>query len=126
MFGLFFDTWTATGISPAGIVMLFAGLVVIIAAAGLLLGSPQTQATLRRAPWYQRFEALDQRELHFYGTVALGTGVCSFAGMLTLELLLAGTPLHGWLSPWFSLTLGMGSVLATTIGATLMERAASV
>lgn len=121
MAGLFLEL-LAIGRGPA--VALLAGLFLLLALLGWASHSAEAQAMLRRQAWYRQLEALDARDLRFYGMVCLGFGLCCFAAMLTLEYLLPGTPLHRWLSPWFSFTLALSAVFSVTAGASCLERAA--
>ncbi|NVB41435.1 hypothetical protein G6O69_26590 [Pseudenhygromyxa sp. WMMC2535] len=111
-------------IGRGAIVLIFAGIFVLIVAAALSLERPRVQAALARVPQYRRLQLLGPGELRYRGMVSLGLGLCSLAAMLTVELLLADTPVHAWLSPWGSISLGLIAVVATTIGAAFLERAA--
>lgn len=126
MFALLVDLalGPAAEFSRGLIVVSFALLFVLIVAVALSFETNRAQLHLRRYAWYRHLELLEPPELRFRGMVAMGLGVCSFAAMLTLELVLRGTPLHDLLSPWFTLGLGMSAVLSLTLGAAFMERAA--
>ena len=86
----------------------------------LALDNPQVQAQLRRLPWYQRFEMLPPHELRFRGLVSLGLGLCSFAALLTLKLFVPQVGV------WSALALGTLCVVAITLGAAFLERAAAL
>jgi hypothetical protein len=99
--------------------LLALGLLFLLLVGGTLaLESEQTRALLRRFAWYRRFELLPPAELRFRGLVALGAGVCSFAALLTLKLFVPEVGV------WSALALGMLCVVAITLGAALLERAA--
>jgi hypothetical protein len=87
-------------------------------AAVLAFESEQGLALLRRQAWFRQLELLPPPELRYRGLVSLGVGLCSFAAILTLKLLV---PEFGI---WAGLALGVMSVVAITMGAALLERAA--
>jgi hypothetical protein len=96
------------------LVLLFATLV----GAVLMLESEHGLALLRRQAWFRRFEQLPPSELRYRGLTSLGFGLCSFAAILTLRLLVPEVGV------WTGLALGVISVVAITMGAALLERAA--
>ena len=99
--------------------LLALGLLFLLLVGGTLaLESDQVRALLRRYAWYRRFELLPPSELRFRGLVSLGTGVCCFAALLTLKLFVPEVGV------WSALALGMFCVVAVTLGAALLERAA--
>ncbi|KIG17429.1 hypothetical protein DB30_03348 [Enhygromyxa salina] len=91
---------------------------VLLIGSALAFDTEFAQAQLRRHLWYRRFELLPPAELRFRGMVALGVGLCTFAALLTLELLAPGA------GPWPALALGILAVVTVTLGAALLERAA--
>jgi hypothetical protein len=105
-------TTTTTALFMLG--LLFAALL----GAVLTLESEQGLALLRRQAWFRRFEQLSPAELRYRGLVSLGFGLCSFAAILTLKLLVPEFGVGAGLS------LGMIAVVAITMGAALLERAA--
>jgi hypothetical protein len=94
--------------------LLFATLV----GAVLALENERALALLRRQAWFRHLELLPPTELRNRGIVSLGFGVCSFAAILTLKLLVPES------SAWAALALGVMCVVAITMGAALLERAA--
>lgn len=99
--------------------LIVLGLVFVLLIGGALaLDTEIAQTQLRRYIWYRRFEVLNPAELRFRGMASLGLGLCSFAALLTLELLVPNVGL------WSALMLGILSVVAVTLGAALLERAA--
>jgi hypothetical protein len=94
--------------------LLFAALV----GAALTLESERGLALLRRQAWFRRFEQLGPAELRYRGMVSLGFGLCSFAAILTLKLLVPEFGVGA------GLTLAIIAVVAITMGAALLERAA--
>lgn len=107
-------------------ILLFAALFLVLVGLALTFESARGLAWLRRHAWFRRFETLPPRELRYRGMVSLGLGLCCFAAMLTVELILPGTPVHRWFSPWGSIGLGVIAVAAITLGAAFLERAASL
>lgn len=93
-------------------------LFVILIGGALALETDGARAMLQRFAWYQRFEILGPAELRMRGLVSLGFGICSFAALLTLKLFVPDVGV------WSALALGMLSVIAVTLGAALLERAA--
>jgi hypothetical protein len=110
MLGLLATTTTALFVLG----LLFAALV----GAALMLESERGLALLRRQAWFRRFEQLSPAELRYRGLVSLGFGLCSFAAILTLKLLVPE------LGVGAGLTLAIIAVVAITMGAALLERAA--
>ncbi len=111
MIGLF-------GINTAvllGLALIFT----LLLAAALGLESERGRAFLRRFVWFRRFELLAPSELRYRGMISLGFGVCCFAALLTLKLF-APVPL------WSALTLATMAIIAVTLGAALLERAAGL
>ncbi|MFO7566685.1 MAG: hypothetical protein R6X02_28840 [Enhygromyxa sp.] len=106
------------GISSA-VSLLFALVVAITIAATLIVDTERGRDLLRRFSWFRRFELLPPSELRYRGMIALGTGVCCFAALLTLALL---EPV----SRWPALSLGIAAVVWVTLGAALLERAANL
>ncbi len=102
--------------STAALVVL-ALLFATLAAGVLALDSDRGMALLRRQAWYRRFEMLPPTELRYRGLISLGFGICSFAAILTLKLVIPETGV------WTAMTLGTISVVAITMGAALLERA---
>lgn len=96
------------------LVLLFA---TFIGALGLF-GTERGLALLRRQAWFRRFEMLPPSELRFRGMVSLGFGICCFAAILTLKLFVPEASVGA------ALALGIISVVAITMGAALLERAA--
>src|SRR5690242_11889860 len=94
--------------------LLFATLV----GAVVLLESDRGLAMLRRQAWFRQFEMLPPSELRHRGLISLGFGLCCFAAILTLKLLAPATGV------WTALALGTICVIAITMGAALLERAA--
>jgi hypothetical protein len=103
--------------SSSALIVLALVFVVLIGGA-LALDTEIARTQLRRYLWYRRFELLPPAELRFRGMVSLGVGLCTFAALLTLELLMPAVGL------WPALALGIGAVVAVTLGAALLERAA--
>lgn len=93
--------------------LLFAALIGV----ALTLESERGLALLRRRAWFRRFEQLSPAELRYRGMISLGFGLCSFAAILTLKLLV---PEFG---VWGGLSLAVIAVVAITMGAALLERA---
>jgi hypothetical protein len=110
MLGILATTTTALLV----LALLFATLL----GAVLALESERGLALLRRQAWFRRIEMQSPAELRYHGLVSLGFGLCSFAAILTLKLLMPG------LGIWAGLALGVISVVAITMGAALLERAA--
>jgi hypothetical protein len=110
MLGLLATTTTALFLLG----LLFAALV----GAALTLESERGLALLRRQAWFRQFEQLSPPELRYRGLVSLGFGVCSFAAILTLKLLMPEFGVGAGLS------LAVIAVIAITMGAALLERAA--
>jgi hypothetical protein len=110
MLGLLATTTTALFVLG----LLFATLV----GAAVTLESERGLALLRRQAWFRRFEQLGPAELRYRGLVSLGFGLCSFAAILTLKLLVPE------LGVGAGLTLAIIAVVAITMGAALLERAA--
>ena len=94
--------------------LLFATLVMAM----LALENERGLALLRRQAWFRHLEMLRPPELRYRGLVSIGFGVCSFAAILTLKLLMPES------SMWPALALGVMCVVAITMGAALLERAA--
>lgn len=109
MLGLLATTTTALFLLG----LLFAALV----GAALTLESERGLALLRQQAWFRRFEQLSPPELRYRGLVSLGFGLCSFAAILTLKLLV---PDFG---AGVGLSLAVIAVVAITMGAALLERA---
>lgn len=100
--------------------IVLALLFALLVAAGLVLESERGLAYLRRQLWFRRFEMLPPSELRHRGLISLGFGICSFAAILTLKLLAPATGV------WTALALGVMTVIAITLGAALLERAAGL
>lgn len=94
--------------------LLFATMV----GAVLALENDSTLALLRRQAWFRRFEQIGPAELRYRGLISLGFGLCSFAAILTLKLLMPEFGVGAGLS------LAVIAVVAITMGAALLERAA--
>lgn len=109
-------------IQSATSVLLLALVFGVLIGAVFVLDNAEVRRLLRRqpvvGPWFLRFEAMSPAQLRFAGMVALGSGVCSFAALLTLRLLFPGA--NGSLA----LALGVLTVAFITGGAALLERAA--
>lgn len=110
MLGLLATTTTALFVLG----LLFATLL----GAALALESESGLALLRRQAWFRRFEQLRPAELRYRGFISLGFGLCSFAAILTLNLLVPDFGVSAGLS------LAVIAVVAITMGAALLERAA--
>ncbi|WP_146158427.1 hypothetical protein [Enhygromyxa salina] len=102
--------------STSALIVLALVFVVLIGSA-LAFDTEIAQSQLRRYLWYRRFELLPASELRFRGMIAIGVGLCTFAALLTLELLAPGV------GTWAALMLGILAVVAITLGAALLERA---
>jgi hypothetical protein len=100
-----------------GLVLLFLLLFLLLFGAALSLESEQGRELWRGFRWFRQLEQLRPAELHFRGMVSLGAGICCFAALLTLKLF---APIPAW----SALLLGALTVLAITIGAAFLERAA--
>ena len=110
-----------------GFVVALAAMLVMIVASAFAADNERAQTWLRRFVWYRRLLALGPAQLRFRGLVTLGAGVCCFAALLTLLLLVPDhSPLRGWLTSWGTLALGSLSVATITAGAALLERAAQL
>ncbi|PRP90678.1 hypothetical protein ENSA5_62560 [Enhygromyxa salina] len=107
-----------TQANTAGALIALAVVFVVLVGATLALESEQAQAHLAGFAWYQRFELLRPADLRFRGLVSLGVGLCSFAALLTLKLFVPDV------SAWSALALASLSVVAITLGAAFLERAA--
>lgn len=79
---------------------------------------------LHQREWFQRLQLLGPAELRSRGTMAIGTAFLSFALLLTLQLILADTPIGRWLWPLAAMPLAVFTVGAIALGAALYERAA--
>jgi hypothetical protein len=110
MLGIFATTTAALIV----LALLFATLL----GAVLALESEQGLALLRRQAWFRHLELLSPAELRYRGLVSLGFGLCAFAAILTLKLLVPE------LGMWAALALALISVVSITMGAALLERAA--
>jgi hypothetical protein len=110
MLGLLATTTTALFVLG----LLFATLVGVT----LTLESERGLALLRRQAWYRRFEQIGPAELRYRGFISIGLGLCSFAAILTLKLLVPQFGVGAGLS------LAVIAVVAITMGAALLERAA--
>ena len=104
---------------PLGSLITLALLFLVLIGVALAMENPQVKGSLRRTEWFRRFEALPPSELRFRGMVSLGVGVCCFAALLTLKLFAP-------VSAWAATLLGVACVCAVTLGAALLERAASI
>jgi hypothetical protein len=117
MIGLF-ESLAPSLASTALFVAVLALLLLVLAGLALGLESSEGRAFLRRFAWVRRFERLHPTDLRFRGLLTLGVGVCCFAALLTLRLF-APVP------PWTAVTLATLAVVAITLGAALLERAAT-
>lgn len=89
----------------------------LLIAAVIGLDSERGRALMRRFVWFRRLELLSPSELRYRGLISVGFGICCFAALLTLKLF-EPVPL------WSALTLGLMAVVAVTLGAAFLERAA--
>jgi len=101
----------------AGVLVGIALLFVLLVGVVIAFESDQGRVLLGRLRWFRRLEQMHPAELRFHGMISLGVGICGFAALLTLKLL-ASVP------AWTALALGTFTVLAVTLGAALLERAA--
>ena len=104
--------------STAAAMIILALVFLVLVGAVIILDTPAAKRYLRQQAWYRRFEQLPPRELRFRGLVSIGVGMCSFATLLTLKLLFPAT---SWIT---ALSFGILTVVAVTLGAALLERAA--
>lgn len=100
-----------------GVFLSLALLLVLLVGAALSLESEQGRELWRGFRWFRQLEQLRPADLHLRGLVSLGVGICCFAALLTLKLF---APIPAW----SVLLLGALTVLAITIGAAFLERAA--
>ena len=106
--------------TTTGALVVLALLFATLVAGVVALESERGLAWLRRQAWFRRFEMLPPPELRYRGLVSLGFGICSFAAILTLKLLIPDVGV------WTALALGIICVVAITMGAALLERAAHI
>ena len=104
--------------SSTGALLTLAVVFALLVGAVIALESPEVQRWLRRYPGFRRFEQLSPAELRYRGMLSLGLGICGFAALVTLRLLFPATGV------WTALAFGLFTVVAVTVGAALLERAA--
>jgi len=104
--------------SSTGALLTLAVVFALLVGAVVALDNVEVQRQLRRYSWFRRFEQLGPSDLRYRGMISLGLGLCGFAALLTLRLLFPGTGV------WPALALGLLTVVAVTLGAALLERAA--
>ena len=104
--------------NTTGALIALALVFTLLIGAVLAIDHPEVKRVLCQLEPYRRFERLAPVELRFRGMVSLGIGMCSFAMLLTLKLILPD------MSVGAALSFGVLTVVAVTVGAALLERAA--